>query len=68
MSEEEKILIIGAIDDLLVEELGCREQLTEKERQIILNRCFEIFDTTSPRDVRERLTELARSLYEEVFE
>lgn len=65
MTDKEKLMIIGVIDELLIEQLDHTEHFTEDERQEVHAKYDGIFDTTSPRDIRESLIDLARKLYEE---
>jgi len=65
MSEKERLLIIGTIDELLIKELDYGELFTDEERTQIADRLEETIDTTSPKDFRNRLIDLGRKLYEE---
>jgi hypothetical protein len=66
MEKREKVLIVGIIDELLIEKMDCGELFTESEREYVLDVISETFDVTSPRDLRESLIALGRKLYEEV--
>lgn len=68
MSDKEKLLIIGALDELLIGGLGSREQFAEEERNFVEEKYHEVFDTNSPKDIREGMTALARKLYTEIKE
>ena len=68
MTDKERILITGVVDEVLCTELDTREQFNEEERERIEERYLEIFDTTSPKDIRESMATLARKLYEETFD
>ncbi|MEH7246503.1 hypothetical protein V7114_06860 [Neobacillus niacini] len=66
MTNKEKMLLMGAIDDLLIHEAEFHECFTDDERALIADWTFKALDSTSPKDIREGFTELARKLYEEV--
>jgi hypothetical protein len=68
MNRKEKILIISAIDSLLFDELDYRDAFSKEERDEILSLGEEVFDSTSPKDIREGMVSLARKLYREITE
>ncbi|WP_449600337.1 hypothetical protein [Paenibacillus sp. Marseille-Q9583] len=62
-----KALIIGALDEFLINVMDSEDQLTDEQRLAVDSLYAEVIDTSSPRDLREKLTELAQTLYAEVF-
>jgi hypothetical protein len=62
-----KALIIGALDEFLINVMDSEDQLTDEQREAVEAFYAEVIDTSSPRDLREKLTELAQTLYAEVF-
>lgn len=62
-----KALIIGALDEFLINVMDSEDQLTDEQRETVEAFYAEVIDTSSPRDLREKLTELAQILYAEVF-
>lgn len=67
MTNSEKILIISAIDDMLIHEVGYDECFSTREREEITELAKEVYDMTAPREIRERFERLARKLYAEVI-
>ncbi|MDR4318710.1 Uncharacterised protein [Niallia circulans] len=65
MTLKEKILIISAIDDFLIHEANYEECFSDEEREEILIQYRDIFDTTSPKDIREGMVQLAHKLFAE---
>lgn len=62
-----KALIIGALDEFLINVMDSEDQLTDEQHEAVEAFYAEVIDTSSLRDLREKLTELARTLYAEVF-
>ncbi|MFZ4454290.1 hypothetical protein [Salibacterium aidingense] len=66
MTYADKLLIIGAVDELLINTLGYVEGFSEEERSNVESKIEEVFDTSSPKELREGMVDLARNLYEDV--
>lgn len=62
-----KALIIGALDEFLINVMDSEDQLTDEQHEAVEAFYAEVIDTSSLRYLREKLTELARTLYAEVF-
>lgn len=66
MDNKDRYLIIGAIDDLLKEYCNYDDCFTEEEFELIASMRDEIFDTNSPKSIREGMVNLAHRLFEEL--
>jgi hypothetical protein len=67
MNETEKALIIGAIDEILTDRFDHYDHFTDEQRERMTAFVSEVFDTSTPRDLREGLIALSTKLYAEVF-
>lgn len=67
LTRTEAALILGAINDFLINMFDSTDQLTQEQRDAVDAYYAEVIDTSSPRDLREKLTALAQRLYTEVF-
>ena len=67
MIKKEKLIVIGAIQEMLIRDLGYGDAFTENELKSMTDDLNELFDTTSPRDLRESMIILARILYGEIY-
>jgi hypothetical protein len=65
---EQKLLLIGLIEELLIDYYGYEDLLTPEERYKVTERINETLDINAPRDLREPLIQLGRKLYEDVKE
>lgn len=65
MTEKQRLLLICAIDSVLFEELNYTECFTKEERNDLTKKAEDIFDMSSPKELREGFIELARNLYSE---
>jgi hypothetical protein len=65
---EQKLLLIGLIEELLIDYYGYEDLLTPEERYKLTERINETLDINAPRDLREPLIQLGRKLYEDVKE
>lgn len=68
MSETEKLLIIAAFDDIIIDQFSSTDHLSDEERAEVSERLYDGFGEPTSADVKDRLTELIRKLYEEVSE
>lgn len=67
ITRTEKALIIGALDEFLLDVVDSEDHFTDDQRDAVDSLYAEVIDTSSPRDLREKLTALAQRLYAEVF-
>lgn len=65
---EQKLLLIGLIEELLIDYYEYKDLLTPEERYKLTERINETLDINAPRDLREPLIQLGRKLYEDVKE
>lgn len=66
MTDKEKLLIIGAIDDMLIHILDHETTFTEQEKEYLTKQITDVYDTSSPKEIREDMIILARKLYDEI--
>lgn len=63
LSVKEAYLVLGVIDNILVDTFGHRDHLTEQEREEIVEGFGDIFDTTSPQELRSGLIDTTNKLH-----
>lgn len=67
MTDKEKAILLGVIDEILVDQFGHYDHLTDAERDRVAGYYTETTGRLTPHDLRENLIALARKLYTEVF-
>lgn len=68
MTRIERLLLISAIDNVLIEELGYYELFTAEERTEITNEVLECIEDKTLKEFRDRIVDTAQKLYAELKE
>lgn len=68
INNKEKLITISAIDDVLLNEMGIKNTFTKSERDEISQEIYNSFNTSSNKYIAESMSNLARKLYNELFE